>query len=163
MKSIQVSVEVFAMIWTLRKDGEIDEDQILKRVLGDQTKAAASDAGPRSRQSEGFELKTSIERRRGAVALRGDEVMHQVGKIRWVDDIREALLILGGEASLFEIYKTVERIRREAGRSLTKTWEATVRRTLEDHSSDSQNYRAADLFYMPHGKGAGIWALRKKK
>jgi hypothetical protein len=39
--------------------------------------------------------------------------------------------------------------------------EATVRRTLEDNCSDSDNFRGVDIFCMPEGKGAGIWALRK--
>src|SRR3989338_7614904 len=59
------------------------------------------------------------------------------------------------------IYREVECIRREAGRSIPKTLEAVIRRTLEDHSSDSANYRGVDLFGLPEGHGKGIWALRK--
>jgi hypothetical protein len=81
----------------------------------------------------------------------------------WRDDVRLALGLLGGRASLFRIYREVERLRRDAGRSMPLELEATVRRTLEDHSSDSANYRGKDLFFMPEGKGAGIWALREKR
>jgi len=83
------------------------------------------------------------------------------GKVRWVDDVRTALTKMGGEASLHSIYREVECIRREAGRSIPKTLEAVIRRTLEDHSSDSANYRGVDLFGLPEGHGKGIWALRK--
>jgi hypothetical protein len=81
----------------------------------------------------------------------------------WRDDVRRALVELGGKSSLGEIYRVVARIRREAGRSVPQSIEATIRRTLEDHSSDSENYRPgrADLFWMPEGRGKGIWALRK--
>ena len=82
------------------------------------------------------------------------------GKIRWVDDVRLALVSLGGESSLNAIYKEVKKNRENAGRSLPKTLEAIVRRTLEDHSSDSQNFKGTDLFCLPSGKGNGIWALR---
>ncbi len=78
----------------------------------------------------------------------------------WRDDVRTALQNLGGRASLNRLYKEVERLRRGAGRTVPSSLEATVRRTLEDHSSDSDNYRGVDLFCMPEGKGAGVWALR---
>lgn len=77
--------------------------------------------------------------------------------MRWVDDIVTALKRLGGEASLDEIYRTTKAIRQGAGRSLPPTFEAVIRRTLEDHSSDSANYRAEDLFRLA---GRGMWALR---
>jgi hypothetical protein len=78
----------------------------------------------------------------------------------WRDDVRSALERLGSRASLGQIYRTVETIRRAADRSVPPTLEATIRRTLEDHSSQSQNYRGGlDLFCMPEGKGAGVWAL----
>lgn len=79
----------------------------------------------------------------------------------WRDDVRIALERLRGRASLHRIYKEVESIRRANGRSVPHSLEATIRRTLEDHSSDSHNYRGGpDLFCMPEGKGAGVWALR---
>lgn len=79
----------------------------------------------------------------------------------WRADLQEALRQLGGKAPLYRIYDTVESIRKAAGRSVPRTLEATVRRTLEDHSSDSDNYRGGpDVFCMPEGRGAGVWALR---
>jgi hypothetical protein len=77
--------------------------------------------------------------------------------MRWVDDIVTALKRLGGEASLDEIYRTTKAIRQAAGRSVTPQWQATIRRTLEDHSSDSANFRAENLFRIAN---RGIWALR---
>ena len=82
-----------------------------------------------------------------------------MGKIRWVDDVRAALRALGGSATLHEIYKATAARRREGNRSVPRTLEATVRRTLEDHSSDSANFRGADLFT---NIGRGEWALRDR-
>jgi hypothetical protein len=61
------------------------------------------------------------------------------------------------------IYREVRKIRRAMGRSVPASLEATVRKTLEDNSSDSDNYRGLDMFYMPHGKGAGVWGLRRRR
>jgi hypothetical protein len=79
----------------------------------------------------------------------------------WRSDVRKALEQLGGRASLRHIYRETSKIRRAAGRSLPQSFDATVRRTLEEHSSDSLVFRGIhDLFWMPEGKGAGVWALR---
>jgi hypothetical protein len=78
----------------------------------------------------------------------------------WRGDVQWALERLGGEAALEKIYREVASIRKQARRSLPRTIEATIRRTLEDHSSDSDNFRGDNLFCMPYGKGAGVWALR---
>jgi hypothetical protein len=80
----------------------------------------------------------------------------------WRDDVRAALKRLSGRASLHRIYKETEIIRKSFGRSVPQSLEETVRRTLETHSSASDNYRGGlDLFSMPEGKGAGVWALRE--
>jgi hypothetical protein len=82
-------------------------------------------------------------------------------QVTWVDDISEALRRLGGKAHLSLINREVEKIRKHAGRSLTKTWEKTVSQMLEDHCSEASFRSREDLFCMPEGKGAGVWALRK--
>jgi hypothetical protein len=83
------------------------------------------------------------------------------GDKTWRDDVREGLRRIGGRAPLFQIYKEVESLRRSAGRSLPPSLEAVVRRTLEEHSTDSEAYKGGpDLFFMPEGQGAGVWALR---
>jgi hypothetical protein len=95
----------------------------------------------------------------GTAAGGGDEVTSL--DVTWRDDVRDALRRLGGTARLRRIYDEVERARRAANRSIPPSLEAVVRRTLEDHSSDSDAYRGiADLFRMAEGRGAGIWALR---
>ena len=79
----------------------------------------------------------------------------------WRSDVRKALEELGSRASLGRIYTEAMRIRRAKGRSVPQAFEAVVRRTLEENSFDSLVYRGGqDLFWMPEGKGAGVWALR---
>ena len=79
----------------------------------------------------------------------------------WRDDVAESVRQLGEKPQLHMIYDRVEAIRKEAGRSVPRTLDAIVRRTLEDNSSDSENYKGGpDLFCMPEGRGAGVWALR---
>jgi hypothetical protein len=83
------------------------------------------------------------------------------GDATWRDDVQEGLRRIGGRAPLQAIYKEVEAIRRAGGRSIPRTLDAVVRRTLEENSSESDSYREGpDLFWMPEGKGAGVWALR---
>jgi len=96
---------------------------------------------------------SAIVEREALAAYEGDKT--------WRDDVREGLRRLGGRAPLLEIYKEVEAVRRAAGRSIPRTIDAVVRRTLEENSSDSDSYRSGrDIFSMPTGRGAGVWALR---
>jgi hypothetical protein len=83
----------------------------------------------------------------------------------WRDDLEAVLALIdfGEGAALADIYREVRRVRAKAGRSVPENLEATVRRTLEDNSSDSDNYRGINIFYMPKGKGAGVWGLRSKR
>jgi hypothetical protein len=148
MRAIEVSTEVFARIWALRADREESEDAILKRVLASAPEPKQSTAATQ----DGNSTKPFYDR--------GPRTWSQP---TWATDLAEVLLARGGKARLQQIYDDVEKLRRAAGRSLPKSIEATVRRTLENHSSDSHNYRGgADLFCMPEGKGAGIWALRQQ-
>lgn len=249
MRSITVSTDVFARLWSLRQPGEDTEDAILSRVLGCMANpATASTTSPRgaglldSRSGvqfpEGFEVfrtylgveyrariisgkwvlasdgrafqsLNELSRAIGArtenawlnwLYLDDQGTRHPVSKLRdpnvivtrsrqkeaaaqdyplggersrvrgehgvilgdgtWKDDVRSALQRLGGRAPLSRIYEEVAMVRSAAGRSIPPSLEATVRRTLEDHSSDSENYRGQDLFCMPEGKGAGVWGLR---
>jgi len=137
MREIEVSTSVFSLIWAMRADGEESENEILARVL-----PLVHSSNAHHRQIESGTMPSGSK---------GE------GKMRWVDDIVTALKRLGGQASLGEIYRTTKGIRQAAGRSLTPKWQATVRRTLEDHSSDSANYRAENLFRIVD---RGIWALR---
>ncbi len=158
MREIEVDTDVFAAIWTKRRGSEATENQILRRLLLGSEAKLNLERKPKSRLgvsevSASTEVKTSNQK----VTTTQTKKESEMGKIRWVDDIRAVLNDLGGRASLHQIYKAVELRRKEGGRSLPRTLEAVVRRTLEDHSSDSANFRAADLFQLV---GRGEWALR---
>ena len=138
MRSIEVSTEVYAKIWAFRIEGEESEDEILRRLLPLQEMGTTGGVKAAS-------LPPPLGNIKGE------------GKMRWVDDIVTALRRLGGQASLDEIYRATKAIRQASDRSLTRQWQATIRRTLEDHSSDSANHRAEDLFRIVK---RGVWALR---
>lgn len=74
----------------------------------------------------------------------------------WKNDIIDAPTNLGGEAALKDIYREVERLRSP----LPPSWKAIVRRTIETHSSDSENFKGSDVFRSTAGLGQGRWALR---
>jgi len=85
----------------------------------------------------------------------------------WLDDIVQAMENLGGVARLADIYEELRQLRPDlayTGPEL-RTWQATVRRTIENHSSDSQNFAGSrarnDVFYSVEGIGRGIWGLRE--
>ncbi len=81
--------------------------------------------------------------------------------VTWLDDVRHVLDQLGGKASLHEIYKLIEEVRKEADRSIPPSFEAIVRRTLEENSTDTKSYKGGpDFFCVPEGLGSGVWALR---
>lgn len=82
-----------------------------------------------------------------------------MNKESWVDIIVEAMKSLGGDTIYKELYPEIERIRKEKNIPLTPEWKASVRRTIEDHSSDSDNFRAENLFIK---LGRGHWGLRNK-
>lgn len=152
MRGIEVSTEVFARIWALREEGEETENAVLKRVLA-MVPSSPSDAALPA-------LAPSIVQTPTAKPFydRGPRTWSQP---TWATDLAEVLEALGGRARLQQIYDEVEKLRRREGRSVPTQLGATVRRTLENHSSDSHNYTGgADLFSMPDGKGAGVWALR---
>lgn len=76
----------------------------------------------------------------------------------WKDEIIDVLSKLGGKATLKEIYKKVEQ---ESSKELSPSYQATVRATLERHSSDSDAFEGKeDLFYIVSEKGKGEWGLR---
>lgn len=76
-----------------------------------------------------------------------------------LEKIIKALDELGGEAKYPEIYKKFEEIE---GQKLTDGRKAGIRKMVEDHSSDSKNYKGQDIFYSAQGTGKGIWGLREK-
>lgn len=143
MRTIEISTDVFSRIWSLRSPGEETEDAILRRVLCDGTKP---------------EVEPESKAEKPHFYNRGPRTWSQP---TWATDLAEVLQARGGSARLQQIYDDVAKLRRAAGRSVPRSLGATVRRTLENHSSDSDNYTGgADLFCMPEGKGSGIWGLR---
>jgi len=149
MRHIDVTTEVFSRIWALREAGEETESEILSRVLRADPLPSREEMEP----VEGRTLKKSYM----------DRGPRTWSKPTWATDLAEVLEELGGVAKLQDIYDAVRRVRKAAGRSMPPSLTATVRRTLENHSSDSENYTGgADLFTMPEGKGAGVWGLRKR-
>jgi len=77
----------------------------------------------------------------------------------WVNDIIEALNILGGDAKYSDIYKETKKIRSSKERSWPQSAKATIRRTVEDHSSDSIIFKGKNVFYSISGLGKGRWGL----
>ena len=78
----------------------------------------------------------------------------------WKSDVVKALKNLGGIAHRSKILEEIKKIRPN---NLNNTWEQTVQRELESHSSDSDAFlKKQDLFYMAEGKGKGFWGLREK-
>ena len=77
----------------------------------------------------------------------------------WVEDIVTALTNLGGVAKLKHIYIEVDKIRPSPDLE-PKSFQATVRGTIECHSSDSLKYNGKDLFFSGNGIGKGVWGLR---
>lgn len=78
----------------------------------------------------------------------------------WLEEILSAFYVLGGATSYDKLYSYIEA---NTSRKLTKAWKATVRREIENHSTDSDNYTGgADLFYPVHGihSRSGTWGLK---
>ncbi len=80
-------------------------------------------------------------------------------KKTWLDWVVEAMAQLGGDAVYEDLYNQIQLIRPSP---FTKQWKATVRKTIENNSSDSDNFREnnQDVFKSVGGKGSGHWALR---
>ncbi|MGE5952669.1 MAG: hypothetical protein ACM308_03470, partial [Qipengyuania vulgaris] len=134
---IEISTDVFSLIWAARQAGEETENDILKRVLG---KEPTKTAAPKKSK---------------------DEANSKGKKVLWRDDIVDALGRLGGEADLHEIYRKVTDIRKKEGRSLPPSVDAVIRRELENNSSDSESFTGhRNLFRSVNGIGGGRWALR---
>lgn len=78
----------------------------------------------------------------------------------WKEEIVAAFEALGGVASYTQLYQYIED---NTSRKLTSQWKATVRREIENHSKDSDNYinNKPDLFGSAKGIGKGVWMLRQ--
>lgn len=142
MRIIQIDTDVFARIWAHRMEGEESENEILRRLLM---------PGRAERPSNG----------KDDAGHSSEPVETTGGKVRWRDDVRTALVALGGQASLADIYAKVRSLRRSRGRSLPPTTNDIIRRELENNSSASHAYTGKRDWFVPsQGIGAGIWSLR---
>ncbi len=78
--------------------------------------------------------------------------------MNWLELIQKAFANLGGIASLPMLYAEIGKLR---GATLTHTDQATVRKEIERHSSDSEVWQEKqDLFISTRGVGRGVWGLR---
>jgi hypothetical protein len=74
--------------------------------------------------------------------------------MRWLDEIIEALNALGGASRYEDLY---EYIARTTSRELAPSWKAIIRRTIEEHSTDSIAFKYENIFQK---LGHGHWGLR---
>lgn len=74
----------------------------------------------------------------------------------WLNDISLALTNLGGIAHYDALYPEVKKIR--VG-TLPDSWKQIIRRTIQDHSADSDGFRGNNVFYSVKGIGSGVWGL----
>lgn len=146
MREISIGIETFAEIWKQRRDGENSEDDVLKRLLG---------------LSEGPNVKAPTPKD----VPKGDEKPMMAADLppskKWSDLLVWTLRKLGGRAHLSDIYRVSRMGRKALGFATTLHHDDSARECLESHCSESKKFRGKeDLFFMPEGKGAGIWALR---
>ncbi len=146
-REITVSVDVFAYIWAARLASEETEDEILRRLLKVERKYPA-----RSEVMASHPAETPTSRAQ-------PKSSPQSGK--WSDVLIWTLEQLGGRATLADIYRKSREGRAALGMRNTREHDASARECLESHCEGSEKYREkADLFWMPEGKGKGIWALK---
>lgn len=78
----------------------------------------------------------------------------------WKDEVKRALINLGGEAPLKDIYDEVRKI---TDKNITRSYRSSVRESLERDSSDSKAYNGKEDIFYSKGIGTGIWGLREKQ
>lgn len=76
----------------------------------------------------------------------------------WPDEIVQAFIELGGEATYQKLYDYIEE---NTERDLPASWKEIIRARIEERSSDSSAFKGQeDLFYSVGGIGSGRWGLR---
>jgi Apea-like HEPN len=98
---------------------------------------------------------TSIEEHEISSKIASLENFTKTIRLSWKDEIVEALIALGGKASLSQLYAQIEN---HTHRTLADTWQATIRYTLQIHSSDTDSYRGGEDLFQRLDKG--YWGLR---
>jgi hypothetical protein len=154
-RTVEVSEEVFAAIWSKWTAGDRTENDILKRILRGLATASISDSQDAASVSKVARVADVQASRQD---LGSQRLIAAPRKIRLVDDVAEGLKLLGGEADLSEIYRMVHTIRSEHSRSIAPNFDAAIRQTLQSHASDSRYFQGReDLFrHVGHGR----WKLR---
>ena len=86
----------------------------------------------------------------------------QKNKVTYLSEITEALKSLGGRAHLNDICRVIKERGKLQSILTNPTWDRSVSREIQAHSSDSQTYVDGndDLFYSVEGIGSGVWGLR---
>lgn len=141
VRQIEVSVDTFAQIWAARLPGENSEDRILSRVLNDEHSVQ----------------KSAVPEAIAEAAQHGLDDLPPTKK--WTELLIWTLKRHGGRATLGEIYKTSRRGRLALGFRVTLRHDDSARECLESHCRASNKFKGKELFCMPEGKGAGVWAL----
>ena len=78
-------------------------------------------------------------------------------KRSWKDEIYNAIVQLGGEAILSDIYDYIES---HSTRKLPSTWQATIRYVLQMYCSDTETYKGGDDIFKHISKGK--WGVKPK-
>ena len=148
IRSIDIHIDTFAELWKQRLPGELSEEAVIRRLLGMQE------------GMQDFSTTFLVEKDSPTADLLQTDLPSSK---KWTELLVWTLEKLGGTASLAEIYRVSREGRKALGYSLTRHHEASARECLESHCLESEKYRGKQsLFFMPEGKGAGIWALRPK-
>lgn len=146
IRSIDIHIDTFAELWKQRLPGETSEDSVIRRLLG--------------MEEEMRNPSTTVAERQNLIATRQLQDDLPDSK-KWTDLLIWTLEKLGGTAPLAEIYRVSREGRKALGYDLTINHDASARECLESHCLESEKYRGKqNLFLMPEGKGAGVWALR---
>ena len=148
MRQIDISIDTFAAIWALRRNGENSENDILMRILKDINLYNT----PKNSNTLLEQDKTTPEPRPNNF-LRANP--------SWWEVIKIALENLDGQAHLSDLYRETRNVCEQISKPIPRNLPATVRGTLEDNCSESDRYkRVRDVFTMPNGKHRGFWGVR---
>lgn len=86
----------------------------------------------------------------------------KIKKDTWLNITIQAMEDIGGYGHLEDIKKQIKIIANEKNKKITPKWDATIRKVIEEHSSDSANFnKRKDIFYSKEGIGKGVWGIRE--
>ncbi len=79
------------------------------------------------------------------------------------DHLIEVFSNRGSPLRLVKITDEFEKVLRKYDRNIPREIGKTVSRTLQNHCKECAGWQGYDLFYMPEGKGEGLWAVRQEE